>query len=217
MACSRYSPRNLHSVLRHAHYDKILCYEQGNQIQEQLVSEMLENKKHKIPNNRPTVLSFQFQHTYTGGKRERINTTPERRQFIELIKNAKFVQTSRGGQITYHGPGQLVLYPIIDLSEFKGLKSKCYVSLLENCAIETLKESWVGINAVTTENTGVWVDNNGLRKIASIGVNLQRSITSHGISINAFPDLSYVNDPRIVLCGLDQYQQTTWLIDWAWE
>ncbi|KAG7836225.1 hypothetical protein KL943_001874 [Ogataea angusta] len=190
MACSRYSPRSLTSVLRHVHYDKILCYEQGNRIQEHLVSEMLENKKNKIPNERNTVLSFQFQHTYTGGKRERINTTPERRKFIEVIKNAKFVQTSRGGQITYHGPGQLVIYPLLDLSEFKGLKSKCYVSLLEQCAIETLREPRVGLNAVTTENTGVWVDNNGLRKIASIGVNLRRSITSHGISINAFPDLS---------------------------
>ncbi|KAG7764098.1 hypothetical protein KL946_003538 [Ogataea haglerorum] len=197
MSCSRYSPRSFNSVLRHAHYDKILPYEQGSRIQEQLVSEMLENKKNKIPNEKPTVLSFQFQHTYTGGKRERINTTAERRQFIEAIKNAIFVQTSRGGQITYHGPGQLVIYPILDLSEFKGLKSKCYVSLLEQCAIETLRELWVGLNAVTTENTGVWVDNNGLRKIASIGVNLRRSITSHGISINAFPDMTYVNDPRI--------------------
>ncbi|KAH3665903.1 hypothetical protein OGAPHI_004092 [Ogataea philodendri] len=180
----------------------------GALTQEKLVAQMLENKKTKA-SSVPTVLSFQFQHTYTGGKRERVQTSAERRAFIENIKNAKYVQTSRGGQITYHGPGQLVIYPILDLAEFKGLKSKCYVSLLEQCAVETLKEPWIGLNAVTTENTGVWVENRGLRKIGSIGVNLQRSITSHGISINAYPDLSYINDPRVVLCGLDSFQQTS--------
>ena len=105
-------------------------------------------------------------------------------------------RTSRGGDVTYHGPGQLVVYPIIDLRSKLRRDVHRYLRNLEMSAIETLAD--FGLTAVRKPPyTGIWIEN---RKIAAIGVAVRRSITFHGLALNVNTDLSYFN--RIVPCGL---------------
>jgi len=106
-----------------------------------------------------------------------------------------FYPTDRGGDITYHGPGQLVGYPILDLREWKRDVGS-YVRAVEQVIIDTLVE--FGISAVRIPKlTGVWVDE---RKIAAIGVHISRWVTSHGFALNVSTDLNYFH--YIVPCGL---------------
>ncbi|CAO3684045.1 unnamed protein product [Umbelopsis ramanniana] len=108
----------------------------------------------------------------------------------------------KGGQITFHGPGQLVGYPILDIRDYQ-LNVRCYVSYLEKAVIETCRR--YGVQAKTTENTGVWVDDN--HKIAALGVQLQRYVSSHGLAINCDVDLSWFKE--IVPCGLAEKATTS--------
>ena len=101
----------------------------------------------------------------------------------------------RGGEVTYHGPGQLVGYPIVDLREWRGGPLD-YVRALERVLVATLAE--FGIHAESSAKpTGVWV---GDSKIAAIGVKVSRGVTTHGFAINVAPDLSYFD--HIVPCGM---------------
>ena len=115
----------------------------------------------------------------------------------EVLRRAgiSFYPTDRGGDVTYHGPGQLVGYPILDLREWKR-DVIGYVRAIEQVIIDTLAE--FGINAGRIPKlTGVWVEG---RKIAAIGVHLSRWVTSHGFALNVNTDLSYFQ--YIVPCGL---------------
>lgn len=104
-------------------------------------------------------------------------------------------ETNRGGDVTYHGPGQLVGYPIMDLREWKR-DVVGYVRALEQVIIDTL--SGFGLQACRVNGlTGVWT---GGRKIAALGVHISRWITSHGFALNVNTDLSYFQ--YIVPCGL---------------
>jgi lipoate-protein ligase B len=114
----------------------------------------------------------------------------------------EIVPTLRGGQTTFHGPGQLVIYPILDLkTPFplfpKGISVRCYVHLLEQTTINWL--TWWQVVGIRTENPGVW-DESGERKIAALGVHLRRNITSYGVGLNINTDLRWFE--RIVACGL---------------
>jgi len=105
-------------------------------------------------------------------------------------------RTSRGGDVTYHGPGQLVVYPIVDLRSKLRKDVHRYVRNLELSAILTLRD--FGLEATRRPPyTGIWI---GDRKIAAIGVAVRRCITFHGVALNVNTDLSYFN--RIVPCGL---------------
>jgi lipoyl(octanoyl) transferase len=106
-----------------------------------------------------------------------------------------FYPTDRGGDVTYHGPGQLVGYPILDLRDWKR-DVGAYVRALEQAIIDTLAEYGVEAGRIP-KLTGVWV---GERKIAAIGVHLSRWVTSHGFALNVSTDLSYFQ--YIVPCGL---------------
>jgi lipoyl(octanoyl) transferase len=106
-----------------------------------------------------------------------------------------FYPTDRGGDVTYHGPGQLVGYPILDLREWKR-DVGAYVRGIEQCIIDTLAEYGI-IAGRIPKLTGVWVDD---RKIAAIGVHISRWVTSHGFALNVDTDLSYFQ--YIVPCGL---------------
>lgn len=109
---------------------------------------------------------------------------------------------NRGGQATYHGPGQLIGYPIIDLRRF-GQDLHRYLRWLEALLVETLAE--VGINATTRAGlTGVWVED---RKIASIGVGVRHWITMHGFALNVCGDLSPFD--QIVPCGIANVTMTS--------
>ena len=108
--------------------------------------------------------------------------------------------TDRGGDITWHGPGQLVVYPILDLNRLE-LRLHAYLRWLEEIVIRTLKH--YGIRGVRDDcATGVWVgdDPASARKICAMGVRVSRWVTMHGLAINVCPDLSYFD--LIVPCGL---------------
>ena len=106
-----------------------------------------------------------------------------------------FHPTNRGGDVTYHGPGQLVGYPILDLREWKR-DVVGYVRAIEQVLIDTLADFGIAAGRIP-KLTGVWV---GERKIAAIGVHISRWVTSHGFALNVSTDLSYFQ--YIVPCGL---------------
>ena len=107
----------------------------------------------------------------------------------------EFHRTNRGGDVTYHGPGQIVCYPVLDLRDWKR-DVVAYVRSLEDVIINALGK--FGIDGGRVEGcTGVWVEN---RKIAAIGVHISRWVTSHGFALNVDTDLSYFQ--YIVPCGL---------------
>lgn len=149
----------------------------------------------------PTLLLLEHPHVYTLGRRGSdadILIGPERR--AELGVDVAHVD--RGGEVTYHGPGQLVGYPIINLKEWGGGPLR-YVRALEGMLIATLAE--LGIVAESEDRpTGVWIDN---AKIAAIGVRVSRGVTTHGFALNVDPDLSYFD--QIVPCGDPEAQVTS--------
>lgn len=111
-------------------------------------------------------------------------------------KEVPVIRTSRGGDVTYHGPGQMVVYPIIDLRSKLRKAVHHYLRDLEMSAIGTLKDFHLE-GSRHPPYTGIWI---GSRKIAAIGIAVRRGITFHGLALNVNPNLSYFN--RIVPCGL---------------
>lgn len=110
-------------------------------------------------------------------------------------RGIEVVRTGRGGQVTYHGPGQLVAYPIIHLGE-AGIGAQDYITRLEQVIVLALGR--LGISAGTDrEHRGVWIEGS---KIAAIGVRITRQVTMHGFSLNVNPDLSHYEN--IVPCGI---------------
>lgn len=118
-----------------------------------------------------------------------------------VATGAEFHRTNRGGLITFHGPGQLVAYPVLNLKNFN-LGMRDYVCKLEKTMIKTC--DYFGVRAKTTEDTGVWVED---RKIGSIGIHGSRYVTTHGISLNCNTDLSWFK--HIVPCGLQGKEVTS--------
>lgn len=113
-------------------------------------------------------------------------------------------ETGRGGQYTYHGPGQRVIYLMLDLNQ-RGRDLKAYVRSLEEWIIQTLQELGVSAQVYTNQDrVGVWV---GDEKIAAIGVRVQKWVTSHGVALNINPNLDHYQG--IVPCGLPQFGVTS--------
>ena len=118
------------------------------------------------------------------------------------MQGIEVVQTDRGGKVTYHGPGQLVGYPIVAVEDVVA-----YVRLLERAVVAALAEEGIDGRARPHDGpdfTGVWV---GDRKLASIGVHVQRGVTTHGFAVNVENDLQPFS--WIVPCGLDGVQMTS--------
>jgi lipoyl(octanoyl) transferase len=146
-----------------------------------------------------TLIFVEHPHVYTLGK-----SGSEKNLLLDLIqlkaKDASFYRIDRGGDITYHGPGQIVGYPIFDLETIKiGLKE--YIYRLEEAIIRTVNE--FGLTASRLDGgTGVWLDPEvpgKARKICAIGVKASRYITMHGFAFNVNTDLTYFNN--INPCG----------------
>lgn len=115
-----------------------------------------------------------------------------------LVEGLPKFEIERGGDVTYHGPGQLVAYPIISLTD-RGLGVRQYVELLENVISDTLSNYGLDSIGKLGALTGVWVD--GKRKIASIGVSCSHWVTYHGFALNVNTDLSYFQ--KIKPCGFE--------------
>lgn len=146
-------------------------------------------------NEVPDCLLFvEYPHTITLGRSGRVEHLLATASDLEK-KSVSYCETDRGGDITYHGPGQMIAYPILDL---KGLRRDIgwYLRSLEECIIETLADFSVQSTRVAGA-TGVWV---GEEKIAAIGVRTSQWVTSHGIALNVSTDLDYFD--LIVPCGL---------------
>lgn len=115
---------------------------------------------------------------------------------------AEFGEARRGGQTTFHGPGQLVAYAVVDLKRH-GVSPRGYVRLLEEAVVGTCAR--YGIRGFTTGNPGVWTSET--RKIAAVGVHLRRNVTSHGVGVNVGTELWWFG--RIVACGLEGMEATS--------
>ncbi len=143
------------------------------------------------------VLFLEHNHVYTLGKNADSNYILGR--FQDKID---IIQTDRGGQVTYHGPGQLVGYPIINLNKYRKSVS-WYMRTLEKVIIRTLEQ--YSIKATTKEElTGVWVND---EKICAMGVRLSRWVTMHGFALNLNPDMKYYDG--MIPCGIQEYGITS--------
>ena len=152
-------------------------------LQERLVASKLREPS-------PDILLFvEHPHVYTLGRGGQESN-------VLAPKDVPVHRTSRGGDVTYHGPGQLVAYPIVDLRSKLRKDVHRYLRNLEMTAIRTLADFALEA-ARRPPFTGIWI---GDRKIGAIGVAVRRSITFHGLALNVNTDLSYFS--RIVPCGL---------------
>ena len=142
------------------------------------------------------LLLLEHPHIYTLGRRGKLSDILVSENTLTELGITVY-HTDRGGEVTYHGPGQLVGYPIINLKSSKPeLGPLKYVKALETTLIVTLEE--FGLSGENFRRpTGVWVENN---KIAAIGVKVSKGTTLHGFALNVSPDLSYFD--HIVPCGM---------------
>jgi len=165
-------------------------YGEAFELQRRLVEE---RKRGAIPDQ---FLIVEHPHSITLGRNGRMENLLAREELLERAGVA-FYNTDRGGDITYHGPGQVVGYPILDLREWKR-DVGAYVRAIEQVIIDTL--AGFGIVAGRIPGmTGVWADGG---KTAAIGVHISRWVTSHGFALNVTTDLSYFQ--YIVPCGLEK-------------
>ena len=135
------------------------------------------------------------------GKESNILAVPEK-------KGAEFFHIERGGDITYHGPGQLVGYPLFDLEQFDRSLSD-YICKMEECILRTVKGYGLNVGRIKGAN-GIWVDPEEeilSRKIAALGVRSSRWVTMHGFALNVSTDLSFFD--HIIPCGLDNRRVTS--------
>ena len=176
------------------------CWDYQEELFKNIVDIKIKNRRESL--NKLTSNYFLFvehPHVYTLGKSGNMNNLLVSEN--ELIKkDAKFYKINRGGDITYHGPGQIVGYPILDLDNFFTDIHK-YLRFLEEVIILTLNE----YNLKASRNpgkTGVWldVDTPFARKICAMGVRASRWVTMHGFALNVNVDLSYFD--LIIPCGI---------------
>jgi len=171
-------------------------------IQSLLISEKRNEASQTTGQTSSDVLLFvEHPHVYTLGKSGKQDHLLVNEEMLKLL-DAEFVKIDRGGDITYHGPGQIVGYPILDLSRhFTDIHR--YLRTLEEIAIRTCND--YGIKARRIEGlTGVWVNK---QKICAFGVKCSRWVTTHGFAFNVHPDLSYFN--AIVPCGIADHGVTS--------
>lgn len=148
--------------------------------------------------NRPsTLILLEHPPVFTAGRRTSPNEMP--------TDGSRVIEVDRGGKITFHGPGQIVGYPIVKLKNPNDVVG--FVRVVELALIEVCKE--FGISAQRyCERSGVWIrDKNGDRKIAAIGIRVAKGVTMHGFALNIDPDLTYFD--RIVPCGISDAQVTS--------
>ncbi|WP_075349860.1 lipoyl(octanoyl) transferase LipB [Algoriphagus marinus] len=192
----------------------LMDYQKAWDYQEELFAETvalkIQNRKNALSEQKSTpnyLLFVEHPHVYTLGKSGKLENLLLDEEGLKE-NEAQFYKINRGGDITYHGPGQLVGYPILDLDNFFTDIHK-YLRFLEESIILTLGE--YGITAGRIEGlTGVWLDHiqqNNPRKICAMGVKSSRWVTMHGFAFNVNSDLSYFG--HIIPCGIDDKAVTS--------
>lgn len=175
-----------------ADYDEVL------RLQNSLFQERISQKKQGLTISDEKILLVEHPHVFTMGVHANVNNLLVNTSWLDT-NGIKCVHIKRGGDITYHGPGQIVVYPIIDLSN-RNLGVKDYVNILEQAVINTIAHYGV-IGERVEGATGVWIGKNTSfeRKICAIGIRCSRYITMHGFALNVNTDLTYFS--RINPCG----------------
>lgn len=190
----------------------LIDYQKAWDYQTQLFEKVIAQKMHnrKFPEEETLtenkLLFCEHPHVYTLGKSGSTDHLLMNETLLDSI-GATFYKINRGGDITYHGPGQLVAYPIFDLDHFFTDIHR-YLRSLEEAVILTLNE--YGIKAGRVDGlTGVWIDGDlpTARKICALGVKSSRWVTMHGIGFNINTDLNYFN--HIVPCGIQDKAVTS--------
>jgi len=178
---------------------KNIEYKEAWDYQEKLVLRIQKEKKEDLSPISHQLLFCEHPHVYTLGKSGTENNLLINDDFLKRI-NASYFKSNRGGDITYHGPGQLVGYPIFDLGQFD-FQVKVYINKLEEAIIKTIAK-W-GIKGNRLEGaTGVWLDTDKkgqTRKICAMGVKISRWVTMHGFALNVNTNLEYFS--HINPCG----------------
>ncbi len=183
-------------------------YQVAWDMQERLMSDISEiklaNRNVVQSDQAPTpnyLLFCEHPHVYTLGKSGDASHLLMEEEFLHTI-NASFFKTNRGGDITYHGPGQLVGYPIFDLENFY-TDIHLYLRMLEEAIILTCQDYGLAAGRINGL-TGVWINHESdqARKICAFGVKASRWISMHGFAFNIKPDLSYFS--HIVPCGISE-------------
>ena len=170
-------------------------YQEVWHLQQQLQQKLIAEKKEHSHSETGYLLFVEHPHVYTLGKSGKW----ENLLFTEDIlkqKEVDTVKTDRGGDITYHGPGQIVGYPILDLEQF-GMGVAHYIESLEEVIIRTAEHFGVTAQRVPGR-TGVWVQNN---KLCALGIKCSRYVSMHGFALNVSTQLEYYNG--IIPCGIE--------------
>jgi len=164
-------------------------------IQKELFNKLLQAKINGDNFHTNHIITCEHNHVITLGK-----SGKETNIQVPQFPGVEYLRIDRGGDITYHGPGQLVVYPILDLEQFN-MSLRHYIDNLEQAVISTLKEYGI-IAGRIKEYTGVWInhDTPHPKKIAAIGVKSSRHVTMHGLAFNIKPNLSYFD--LIIPCGI---------------
>ncbi len=168
-----------------------LDYQAGMDLQQLVHGQVVKDER---PN---TVLLLEHQSVYTAGKRTEEHELPN--------DGSSFYETNRGGKITWHGPGQLVGYPIMHLPQ--PIDVVAYVRWLEEVIIQVIAH--FGVTGTRVEKrTGVWVETeSGFEKVAAIGIRISEKVTMHGFALNCNNSLEPYE--HIVACGIDDAKTTT--------
>lgn len=223
-------------TLQHIHFPGTSTFQHGLDIQSALMEQNLNYKRleskirrieklnstlsfnkqallYKLHQLQPpaTVLTFQFENVYASGLKLKKQIS---QQDIENFTRfgCKFYQLERGGQVTWHGKGQLVAYVVVDLKSFVKLSAKCFVNrVLLQSVVNVLAKFGVQ-GKILDENPGIWVMNNHGEeeredKIASVGIRVHHGVTEFGIALNIDPDLKFLN--TFEMCGLKLKQATS--------
>jgi len=185
--------------LQQTEYKKAWEYQES--IFDEIIGIKLHNRENKddLKDITNRLLFVEHPNVYTLGKSGAINNLLINDDFLKKI-NASYYKSNRGGDITYHGPGQIVGYPIFDL-ELMGLTVKSYIHKLEQAIINCLADYGI-VGDRLDGATGVWLDKDvpgKARKISAIGVKASRYVSMHGFALNVNTDLCYFN--HINPCG----------------
>ena len=186
-------------------YEKVLKIQ--TELFNKIIDQKLKNRREKIKNKTNNYLLFvEHPNVYTLGKSGDINNLLLSKEDLTK-KDIQFFNTNRGGDITCHGPGQIVCYPILDLDNFFSDIHK-YLRFLEEVVIKTLMEFDIK-GERSLKETGVWINpkHNDARKICALGVKASRWVTMHGFALNVNNDLSYFDN--IIPCGINNKSVTS--------
>lgn len=234
--CTKFVPLiENYKTLRHVHFEGVTPFQDGQRIQQAILDANLSFKQieSKIKKNQvdlekqgfsvseyerelldkiltmkpnPTLLTFQFNNVYTGGKKMKKDPQMESLQRAMEDIGCEYHQLERGGDITWHGEGHLVAYLILDLKKFENLTVRCFVDSVLLKSIQDLLQKNYKLTSYLNENPGVWMEREN-KKIASVGTNIQRGITTYGIGLNVKPDLKFLN--QFTMCGLPDAKPTS--------